>query len=111
LDVNADGYISAIDPLSVINYINAFGSSPIIGLGASAKAKLYYDVIPDNVIAANDALAVINYINIHPGNRPAPPPAALAASAQALSAQAIDLLLAGSDFYPTVGTRTRTMRS
>jgi hypothetical protein len=110
-DVNADGYISAIDPLSVINYINAYGSTPIIGLGSSAKAKLYYDVVPDNVIAPNDALAVINYINQHPGNRPADvssisETSAGAANGPALSAAAVDLLLA-SNFSTADAPRLR----
>ena len=61
-DVNNDGTVSPIDALLVINWINAYGSSGIIGLGITATTN-YYDVIADNIVAANDALHVVNTLN------------------------------------------------
>jgi subtilisin family serine protease/subtilisin-like proprotein convertase family protein len=117
-DVNADGFISPLDPLHVINYLNAYGSAPIIGLGLTANVKLYYDVIADNVIAPNDALAVINYINANPPNRKGGPQAVVdnqsstAASAARLDAASVDLLLAATNLEPApVTTRRLTRRT
>ncbi|MCC6493084.1 MAG: S8 family serine peptidase [Pirellulales bacterium] len=66
VDVNADGYVSPIDALLVINWINVHGAGGVAGAHAAAAAIWYYDVIPDNQINPTDALTVINYINANP---------------------------------------------
>jgi hypothetical protein len=60
LDVDADGFISPIDVLLVINFINFNGASSVVGLPAPPP---YRDVNGDNQIDPLDVLAIINYIN------------------------------------------------
>jgi VCBS repeat-containing protein len=61
LDVDADGFISPIDALIVINFINFNGSSvSVVGL---PDPPPYRDVNGNNVIEPLDVLSVINYIN------------------------------------------------
>ncbi len=59
-DVNADGFISPIDALLVINFLNTQGSRSVVGLPAPPP---YRDVNGDNFISPVDALLVINYLN------------------------------------------------
>jgi hypothetical protein len=65
-DVTDDETVAADDALSIINYINAHGSSQISQVPTSLVKHLYYDVDKDNWIAAIDVLVIINYINAHP---------------------------------------------
>ena len=59
MDVDADGNISPLDILEIINYVNVFGSGDVpIG-----TAPPYYDVDGDNQISPLDVLVVINYLN------------------------------------------------
>ena len=61
LDVDADGLVSPIDVLLIVNYINFNGpSTPVAGLPAPPP---YRDVNGDNRIDPLDVLAVINFIN------------------------------------------------
>jgi VCBS repeat-containing protein len=86
LDVNADGHISAIDAVLVINYLN--GSQPTTiplsapiggpaGIGPGIAGFLDTGGGPngqgDNFISPLDAILVINWLNAHP---PVVPPAA-----------------------------------
>ncbi len=59
-DVNADGFITPIDALLIINLLNSGGSGPVAGLPAPPP---YRDVSGDNFISPLDALLVINYLN------------------------------------------------
>jgi len=59
--VDDDDHIVAADALDVINYLNAFGSSPVPE--DAANVKPFLDVIPDNFITAGDALEIINFLN------------------------------------------------
>ena len=59
-DVNADGFISAIDALLIINRLNINGPGPVSGLTVPPP---YLDVSGDNQISAIDALLVINRLN------------------------------------------------
>jgi hypothetical protein len=60
MDVDADGNVSAIDVLIVVNFINANGSVPISGLSAPPP---YRDVNGNLFIDALDVLEVVNYLN------------------------------------------------
>lgn len=65
LDVNNDGFVTAIDALLVINQLNT-------GKGGRLDPpppgnNVFYDTSSDNFVTAIDALLVINYINTHPG--------------------------------------------
>lgn len=69
LDVNNDGFVSAIDALIVINDLNFRGprqlpNPPIPPL----TPPPYLDVSRDNQVSAIDALLVINYLNSRQGN-------------------------------------------
>ncbi len=60
-DVNADGRVSPIDALLVINFLNLNGiSTPVANL---PEPPPYRDVNGDNFITAADALIVINFLN------------------------------------------------
>jgi hypothetical protein len=60
LDVDADGNVSAIDVLILVNFINENGSVSISGLSAPPP---YRDVNGNLFIDALDVLEVVNYLN------------------------------------------------
>jgi len=70
-DVTDDSNVAADDVVSIINYINAHGSSLISEVPTNLIKRLFYDVDKDNWIAATDVLTIINYINAHP-DQPTP---------------------------------------
>ncbi len=59
-DVNADGFVSAIDALLIINRLNTVGPGPVSALGSPPP---FLDVSGDNQISSFDALLVINQLN------------------------------------------------
>jgi hypothetical protein len=60
-DVNADGFVSPIDVLVLVNLLNSRGPSiPVAGLPGPPD---YVDVDGDNFVTTLDVLNVINYIN------------------------------------------------
>lgn len=61
LDVNADGFISPIDILIVVNFLNANGAS--VSTSGLPAPPPYMDVNADNFISPTDILPVINFIN------------------------------------------------
>ena len=64
LDVNADGFISPIDALLIINTINLYaGSGTTISTDKLPPPPPYLDTDGNNFITANDVLQVINYLN------------------------------------------------
>ncbi len=64
-DVNADGFVSPIDVLVVINLLNAVGASiPVAGLPGPPD---YVDVNGNNTVEPLDALLIIDYINSRSG--------------------------------------------
>lgn len=65
LDVNADGFVSPIDALSVINRLNKGDSGLLGGAGEGEEgAQLYIDTNDDGYLSPIDALLVINHLNI-----------------------------------------------
>ncbi|RMF42904.1 MAG: tandem-95 repeat protein, partial [Planctomycetota bacterium] len=65
LDVNADGFVSPIDALLIINFLNNNnGGGSVVGLPAPPP---YRDVNGDNFISPIDALIVINALNSNAG--------------------------------------------
>ncbi|HND54122.1 MAG TPA: dockerin type I domain-containing protein [Pirellulaceae bacterium] len=63
-DVNDDRFVSPIDILLVVNYINTHGAGalPLPPDGPLAPPP-YYDVNGDNFVSPVDALLIINYLN------------------------------------------------
>ncbi len=61
LDVNADGAVSPIDVLLIINYLNAGNSSFLPGTGIIPEP--YLDPTGDELVTPQDVLAVINFLN------------------------------------------------
>lgn len=61
-DVNADGTVSAMDVLNVINALNTTGAGSLSG-GEGEDPKVFVDVNADGTLSAMDALLVINYLN------------------------------------------------
>ncbi len=62
-DVNADGIVTPLDVLYVINAINAKGSTSVRSGEGESPRKLYLDVNKDGNVTPLDALWVINRIN------------------------------------------------
>jgi len=70
-DVNADGFVSPIDALLVINRLNSGSQRPLaertplrsIGLTSAAESPQLLDVTGDGVVAPLDALRVIQRLN------------------------------------------------
>jgi hypothetical protein len=61
MDVNADGVITALDVIRVINYLNDFGSGE---LGEAPFGQhLFYDVDNDGSALPRDVLEIINFLN------------------------------------------------
>lgn len=56
LDVNADGEVSPIDPLIVVNYLNR-------AAGEGEATSMYVDVTGDGHVSPVDALELINFLN------------------------------------------------
>lgn len=64
-DVNADGSVSPLDVLQVVNYINVHGTVQAPS-DALVSGPNYYDVNGDDTVSPQDVLSIINYINAHP---------------------------------------------
>jgi len=62
-DVNNDGFVSPIDALLLINYINSQSSPPPALPASRAVGSPFYDVNGDGFATAGDVLLVINEIN------------------------------------------------
>ena len=62
LDVNADGFVSPIDALQVINYLNS-GKPRQLTLPVTQTVPPYVDVNGDSVVSPLDALLVVNFLN------------------------------------------------
>ncbi|GIW99401.1 MAG: hypothetical protein KatS3mg111_2734 [Pirellulaceae bacterium] len=60
-DVNDDQFVSAIDVLLVVNYINRHGARSLHGSGLQSPP--FIDVNGDSFVSALDALIVVNYLN------------------------------------------------
>lgn len=64
LDVNADGYVSPIDALGVINTLNYMGRAGVAqGESAALPGGMFADVNGDNQITPFDVLKVVNHLN------------------------------------------------
>lgn len=64
LDVDDDGYVSALDVLKIVNHVNTFGSQVLAeGESAVGEVRRYVDVNGDGLATPQDALRVINYLN------------------------------------------------
>ncbi|MCA9145237.1 MAG: cadherin-like domain-containing protein [Planctomycetaceae bacterium] len=63
LDVNDDSFVSPLDALATINFLNAQSTGASGEANRSVPATLYLDVNGDRVITAIDALQIINYLN------------------------------------------------
>ncbi|MBI2477539.1 MAG: hypothetical protein HYV60_02475, partial [Planctomycetia bacterium] len=59
-DVNGDGFVSPLDVLIVINFLNAGNTSLPTELG---DPPIFLDVSGDNAVSPLDALIVINFLN------------------------------------------------
>lgn len=105
LDVNADGRVTPLDALSIINSLNNGGARALTSTQAatsipgstqtatSTVAKpLYYDVSGDGVLSAVDALFVINALN------ETPPSMRIRLQAADLSGNPISFVDPGADF-------------
>jgi hypothetical protein len=70
LDVNDDSYVTPMDALFVMNFLNTHGSMDLRNLpgGEGETGTIhYYDTNGDSVISPQDVLGVINYLNLVAG--------------------------------------------
>ena len=58
-DVDADNTVSPLDVLTIVNYLNQFGSGPV----TANNPPPYLDVDSDNFVSPLDVLVVINFLN------------------------------------------------
>ncbi|MEZ4298678.1 MAG: trypsin-like serine protease [Polyangiaceae bacterium] len=63
VDVNGDGYVSPIDSLLIINYLNAGNPSQLPAQRVTGSS--FYDTNGDGYVSPIDSLLVINYLNSH----------------------------------------------
>jgi hypothetical protein len=63
LDVSGDGFVSPIDVLQVINWINDENVSNILSLGNASGNPPYVDVNGDGIVSAADVNILITYLN------------------------------------------------
>ncbi len=63
LDVNADGVVSPIDALLILNDINAHGARLLPAPSATFSPAPFFDVNGDGYVSPIDALIVINSLN------------------------------------------------
>ena len=66
-DVNADGFISAIDVLMVLNEVNLVGAGPLPDPPSASEPPPYYDVNGNGNIENLDAVLVVDHINLNSG--------------------------------------------
>ncbi len=66
LDVNADGFVSPIDALAIINALNSGGSRQLTGGGGEGEggSHMFVDTNADGYLSPIDVLNVINYLNM-----------------------------------------------
>ena len=86
LDVDANGAVTPLDALAVINYLNATGEGT---LPASFSGSYYYDVNGDDAATPLDALAVINYLNAQAASQPAGAAAAVSTATLGIAEPAV----------------------
>lgn len=112
LDLNKDGFVTALDALVAVNEINANGVYELPDI--SEEPDVFYDAFPDGALTAQDPLLVISHLNDTGGlveGEPEGEPAAIAApstadaasKAAAARALAAAALLDGSDKDRDVG--------
>lgn len=63
LDVNADGAVSPIDALQIVNYLNNSSKPRQLTVPINQTVPPYIDVNGDGRVSALDALLVINFLN------------------------------------------------
>ncbi|MEO8497492.1 MAG: cadherin domain-containing protein, partial [Planctomycetota bacterium] len=108
-DANADGSVSPLDALVIINYINEFGPG---GLPVPPPTTIvfYYDTNGDGSVSPVDVLMIINLLNsnllgaegensVLPLPTPPTPVAAAPTSAAALTQRALSSNATGTDAY------------
>lgn len=68
-DVNDDGYLTSLDALIIINFLNLYGPRTLTSADLPPSVIKYLDVDGNGVVSSLDAVRVINDLN-KGGNRP-----------------------------------------
>ena len=102
LDVNDDGFVSPLDALLVINYLNSIGPEALAAPTVDRQPGPFVDVSGDGFVSPLDALYVINELNrlsttVNADNQSAPVVASAAVSHASKSASDLRLLAAAID--------------
>ena len=62
-DVNGDGFVSPIDALIIINFLNTNGSQTLTTPSANNQPPPYLDPSGDGIVAPIDVLLIVNALN------------------------------------------------
>ena len=99
-DVNNDGFVTPIDVLAVVNFLNTAGTTDLTPWAPGGEGEAegpYYDVNSDYVISPMDVLGVVNFLNslaVQAGGEGESSGEALVALASPVAADALSGLLA-----------------
>lgn len=63
IDVNGDGYLSPLDALLMVSWINENGTGAIGGEGEASDGSFFPDINGDGVVSPLDCLVVFNHLN------------------------------------------------
>ncbi|MFO0821256.1 MAG: dockerin type I domain-containing protein [Pirellulales bacterium] len=63
VDVNGDGYVSPLDALLMVSWINENGTGAIGGEGEASGGSFFPDINDDGVVTPLDCLVVFNHLN------------------------------------------------
>jgi hypothetical protein len=69
-DVNADGVVSPLDAILIINELNASGPRELPPIPVGRARPAFFDVACDDSVNTLDAVVVINFINSNSGGTP-----------------------------------------
>ncbi|XZE43934.1 RHS repeat-associated core domain-containing protein [Pirellulaceae bacterium SH467] len=106
VDVNGDTFVSPIDALAIVNYVNSNGEAPA---AASSAAPPYLDVDGNGLVTNADADYVIAYINVvNSGGTPYAPPTA---STSADTIQQVDITYVTTSGLPKGLVATETVQT
>ena len=108
LDVNADGTLSPLDVLIVINYLNSSVESNGVADGESSDNRL--DVNRDSWISPLDVLTLVNHLNGADSGMGAGEGESASSDQQSISASALDFAFAELDHWDSFETFTRKNR-
>ncbi len=106
-DVNADGSVTALDALLIINHLRNHGNVSEVPVLPTDRGPNYYDVNGNQLITAGDALRVVNALRSVPDRSESQPASAAAIQSDAVT-RALNLSVASEGVELAVLTKAGT---